>query len=104
MPSPRKIDAMHRLFGEMPDKRCAYCKHFISGEYHDRRLFKCELYGLTHSEATDWRKSYTACGMYNMHVKRSSWVDVLKRKPQQAAGALPLEGQCEMQLTGGERK
>jgi hypothetical protein len=92
---------MHRLFGEMPDKRCAECKHFISGEYHDRRLFKCELYGLTHSEATDWRKSYTACGLYNMHVKRSLWVDVLTRLKWGNAPKAPrpvVDGQIEMEV------
>lgn len=74
----RKIEAMHRRFGESEGLTCKCFKHLISGRYHDKVYHKCELYGMTHSEATDWRLSYTACGMYNMHVKRSTWVPVIE--------------------------
>ena len=56
----RKIDAMHAHFGTCEGVQCKGCRHLISGEWHDRRYHKCELYGLSHSEATDWRLSYQA--------------------------------------------
>lgn len=61
----RKIDAMHARFG-MADGMCKDCPHLISGRYHDRILHKCEAYGLTHSEATDWRLRWVACGLKNL--------------------------------------
>ena len=60
----RKIDAMHKRYGTYPST-CKGCDHCITGMYHNRRYSKCELYGITRSDATDWRQSYMACGMYN---------------------------------------
>ena len=61
----KKIDAMHALYGTA-DGTCKDCPHLISGRYHDRILHKCEAYGCTHSEATDWRLKYVACGLKNL--------------------------------------
>ena len=60
----KKIDAMHALYGTA-DGHCRDCPHLISGRYHDRILHKCEAYGCTHSEATDWRLKWAACGLKN---------------------------------------
>ena len=62
----RKIYAMHVRYGTIPEKRCADCPHFIEGYYHDRKYQKCTAYGVSHSEATDWRKKWTACGLVNV--------------------------------------
>ena len=61
----KKIDYMHLRFGTA-DGICGDCPHFIEGRYHDRILFKCQAYGLTHSEATDWRKKWVCCGLKNL--------------------------------------
>lgn len=37
---------------------------FCKDRYDDRILQKCKVYGLTHSEATDWKQSYDACGLF----------------------------------------
>ena len=58
----RKIDAMHILYGK-GEGCCDECPFFCEGYYHDKKLFKCSVYGMTHSEATDWRKKYEACGL-----------------------------------------
>lgn len=65
MPTLRKIDRMHSLFGRCEGRTCGECSNFVSGRCHDRILRKCSVYGQTHSEASDWAKSYTACGMFN---------------------------------------
>lgn len=58
----RKIDLMHSLYGVIPSQKCKDCMHLKGGVNEYR---KCEIYGQTHSEATDFRLSYTACGMFN---------------------------------------
>lgn len=61
----RKIELMHREFGFSPGNKCRTCDNFIHGRYHTKMLSKCAVYGLTHSEASDWSGRYDACGMYN---------------------------------------
>ncbi len=39
---------------------CGVCINSIAGEYHNRRYWKCELLGMSHSVATDIRK-YNVC-------------------------------------------
>ena len=78
---------------------CKDCSHLISGDYHDRRYHKCELYGLSHSEATDWRLSYPACGMYNMEVDIDLWNPILQQIIRESKPiAPPLEGQLSLEI------
>lgn len=57
----RKIEAMYHYFG-CGTGHCADCEHLIRKVY-DRTYYKCEVYGDSNSEATDWRKSWPACGL-----------------------------------------
>ena len=91
----RKIQAMHKRFGTCGVFRCKDCDHLIKGKYHDRGYSKCELYGLTHSEATDWRQANQACGMYNVPQDMDMWVPIIKQLQWQAR---PQEQQLEGQL------
>lgn len=80
----RKIKAMHHYYGVDPKGRvCIECDHLIWGEYHDKRYYKCTVYGCSHSEATDWRKSYTACGLIGKSFPNEDnrIIDILKKKP-----------------------
>jgi len=56
---------MWHYYGKRDDKRCSDCLHLIT-VYGDmpRTYFKCELYGVSASSATDWRKKWTACGKF----------------------------------------
>ena len=94
----RKIEAMHSMFGVLPDMRCEDCANLIQGEYHDRHYRKCLIYGASHSEATDWRKKYVACGMYNR-----DWMGtpIVKTARQAAAATEPCEGQITMEGEAG---
>lgn len=95
----RKIDAMHQRFGTCGALQCRDCCHLISGEWHDKRYHKCELYGMSHSEATDWRLSYQACGMYNVPQDMDRWVDLIKQLSWQAKPVEPpLEGQMRLEV------
>ena len=95
----RKVEAMYHYYGTDPDARkCCECDHLISGEYHDRRYYKCTVYGCTHSEATDWRKGYTACGLIGQPFPEGDKriIDLLKavriRKTEQVEGQIKMEG------------
>ena len=92
----RKIAAMHRRFGTK-EHLCRDCDHLIGGKYHNKQYYKCELYGVTHSEATDWRLSYQACGMYNQPV-RGSFEPVMSRLTH---GSSPIDGQIGMEVDDG---
>ena len=68
----RKIKAMHEIFG-MESNTCEHCKHFIIYEMrNNRRIFKCGVYGDSDSEATDWRKKYIACGLFNRDTEHQN--------------------------------
>lgn len=84
-----KIERMHELFGEHKGKRCRECEHFCSGRYHDRLLYKCEAYGLTHSESSDWVGRYDACGLFNRPYNGHPVI----RIPQAREPKPPLPGQ-----------
>lgn len=58
----RKIDRMHELFGTLPGQKCRDCYHLKGGVNEYR---KCEVYGRSASEATDWALKYDACGLFN---------------------------------------
>ena len=59
----RKIDKMHYLFGKS-DGKCKNCEHYSTFKYHDKSYRKCEEYGITQSEASDWKAGYEACGLF----------------------------------------
>lgn len=92
----RKIHAMHKLYGTEWGKYCKDCSHLISGEWHDKHYHKCELYGLSHSEATDWRLSWIACGKFNVPVDTDHVKPVYKALPHKHEPEHPLEGQMDI--------
>ena len=81
MATIRKIELMHREFGFSPGNKCKTCDHFLHGRYRSRYLSKCEVYGLTHSEASDWSGRYDACGMYNQEYHGNEIIRLVKGYP-----------------------
>ena len=63
----RKNEVMYHLFGEIESKKCKDCPHLFSKQY-DKRYYKCKMYGDSNSEATDWAKSWTACGLIDKEI------------------------------------
>lgn len=94
---PRKINRMHALFGVEVGHTCGECCNFVSGQYRSKILRKCMVYGLTHSEASDWAKSWTACKMFG-HEYSGRPVIELRTEKHEPEG--PLENQLD--LFGGE--
>lgn len=88
----RKIDLMHREFGFSPGNKCKTCDNLIV-QQANRRYYKCEVYGATDSEASDWRLSYDACGMYN---KEYDGGDMIRLVRPDKAPDTPIVGQMAL--------
>ena len=95
----RKIALMHRLFGLCEGHACRECSNFVKGKYHDRTLCKCRVYGMTHSEASDWAQRWEACGMFNQTWdKQPVMREVVPERKQKEVDNTPLEGQIRMEV------
>lgn len=97
----RKIDLMHQLFGKT-EQLCKDCDHFLRERYRDKAYRKCEVYGVTSSEASDWNASYQACGLFNRPYPYEGNPIIRYVTPDRKAEAdnEPLEGQLD--LLGGD--
>jgi hypothetical protein len=60
---PPRIRTMHSLYGSTPGKQCRECIHLVTKEYANN-YFKCNLTKDTGGPASDWRKSWPACGKF----------------------------------------
>lgn len=61
----RVIGKMHAAYGHgEPGATCGACAHLVVKQFAGR-YFKCALYGNTASAASDWRKSWPACGRFS---------------------------------------
>ncbi len=95
----RKIDLMHNLYSKDPAHTCGDCCNYWSaraGEYCNRPLRKCERYGLTHSEASDWAKSWTACGMFNVPVPGKYRPVIETVRGEKKKDSTPFDGQLSL--------
>lgn len=90
----RKIEAMHKEFGT-GDNLCKDCCHFQIHMANSRKVFKCECYGVTSSEASDWRKSYRSCGLFNQPYDWIPYIEYLKHSPRKKKD-LHYEGQMSL--------
>ena len=96
MKSPRKIEAMHERFGVVYGKSYNDCSNLWRGRYRTRTLCKCEVYGMTHSEATDWSGRNVACGMLNQTWDSPRGIIELLDRSKTPDG--PMDGQIEMEV------
>ena len=95
----RKINLMHRLFGIELCHACRECSNLVKGRYHDRTFCKCRVYGMTHSEASDWAGRWQACGMFNkMWEKQPVMREVIPERKQKETDNTPLEGQMSLEV------
>lgn len=101
--SIRKIDLMHWMFGKACGVHtCKECSNFVQGWYHTKTLRKCKVYGITHSQASDWAQRYEACGMFNKEWHGNNIIELVRRGAGQPKVDFPLDGQITFE--DGERK
>ena len=86
----RKLALMHQKFGRCEGHICGECSNLISGCYRGRILRKCTIYGVTHSEASDWAKRWYACGLFNGTYTGRPIIELVKPGND---GGEPLENQ-----------
>ena len=95
----RKIALMYKLFGKCYGHTCRECSNLLKGRYHDCILTKCKVYGLTHSEASDWAGRWQACGMFNRTWDKQPVIrEVVPERKQKEADNTPLEGQISLEV------
>lgn len=93
----RKIDLMHKMFGKT-EQVCKECDHFLREQYRNKIYRKCEVYGITNSEASDWKASYQACGLFGKEYNGRDVIYFVT--PDREIDNEPLEGQID--LLGGD--
>lgn len=94
----KKIDLMHELFGSgHPSDKCGTCMHLMRYTAN-RSYFKCECYGETSSDASDWRKKYPSCGLYNVPYDGIPIIEYKKHMPKQKDPEIQCEGQIKFNL------
>ena len=62
--SGRKYKTMQRIYGTTVGKTCKTCSHLLRQHWNERNYYKCELWYISSSEATDIRLKNQACGRY----------------------------------------
>jgi len=70
-PDMRLAEAQHKtlvaLYGAKGGQKCKDCVHFI--RKYGGKYFKCNLARQSHSEASDWRANWVACGRFEKAIK-----------------------------------
>ena len=96
----RKIDLMHRQFGKCEGHTCRECSNLVKGKYRSKNLIKCKVYGLSHSEASDWAKRWQACGMFNEQWSGKPVMRLIRpsRQEKEEMQSAPIEGQLRMEV------
>lgn len=86
-----KVARMHKLFG-YGQGLCCDCCNLISVAGNSKH-YKCMIYGVSHSTATDWAQRWIACGMKDK--KKGDIEPVYREKPKKAADD-QIEGQMDI--------
>ena len=61
----KKYASMQSLHGVTEGKTCKTCNHLLCYEnWNSKRFYKCELWHISNSAATDIRLKNKACGKY----------------------------------------
>jgi hypothetical protein len=92
-----QLERMHSAFGRNPVRKCRDCSNLIQGGYCGRNYCKCERYGLSHSESSDWAMRWEACGAFNSPLPdgRRTVLDMSKHAVRKQPDE-PLEGQMTL--------
>lgn len=75
----KKIEAMYQYYGINEGAICRDCCNFDMHNCGNKRISKCEAYGVTSSAASDWNGRNTACGLYNTPFDENKYVPAIQR-------------------------
>ena len=88
----RKNNLMYKLYGINAEHHCKDCNHLITYRPTDKTFYKCECYGVTGSEASDWRTGCPACGLYNKPYTGNPVIKMVKPEKEETI----IEGQMSI--------
>ena len=54
---------LRQMHGELEGKKCKDCANCIKTG-NTTTFYKCTLFSTSHSESSDWRANWTACGKF----------------------------------------
>lgn len=92
----KNIEIMHQMFGELPEHKCGECSNLVTHTYN--KVFrKCLVWGESSSESSDFRKKWTACGMFCKDYDGTPIKDYVKHSPKAYKDA-QIEGQMRLEL------
>lgn len=97
----KKIAAMHKYFGMSElTATCRQCNHLIRVSSGKHNYYKCEMYGDSACESTDWRLGYNACGWFGKDRPNfyTPLIEVLKHQPRKKRNGDVIDGQVEIPL------
>ena len=60
----KRYKSMQNLYGLKEGFQCKTCKHCELHRYHGKNYYKCALWHISHSSATDIRVNATACNRW----------------------------------------
>ena len=90
----RKIAAMHKEYARAYGYKCADCPWLSKVRGYGKAWFKCAAYGESNSEATDWAKSWDACGLRDKSI--DGLIPMVKRLERDRQVDKPCKGQLDM--------
>ena len=99
MKDDRKNAAMRKAYGSAKPLSCGQCPHLLKTMPTDRVYYKCEAYGVSNGEGTDWAKRWEACNLIFREsiAGLTPMLEQLKRSPRKKPEE-QLEGQIAMDI------
>ena len=94
MNSQEKIALMHERFGSNEERKCKECDYYEHFRYRNKWYRKCRVYGMSHSEATDWNAGFVSCGCIDTPTNCRNIYKT--KRPQRIVEQ--LNGQMEIQI------
>ena len=96
----RKIEIMHRQFGKCDGHTCGECFNLEVFNYHGRTYRKCNVYGVSNSEGTDWAKRWLACGLFNKTWGDKPIMRLVRhtQKDNEEIQNTPIDGQIRIEV------
>lgn len=91
----RKLAAMHKEHGRAYGYKCVDCPWLSRVQGHTKGYYKCAAYGRSSSEATDWAKSWDACGLIDKSIDGLTPM-VERLKHEKRFVDKPIKGQLDM--------
>lgn len=92
----RKIAAMHKEYGKAHGYKCEGCPSLVCHQGHTRNYYKCKAYGDSASDATDWAKSWPACGLFGQPLPEGHVTLIERLKHAKRCDNRPIDGQISM--------